>query len=54
MDTWGLGILCYELIVGSAPFVAQTTQETYERISKIDLKFPSHVSPEARDLITKV
>lgn len=27
---------------------------TYRRIAKVDLRIPSHVSPEARDLISKV
>ena len=54
VDTWGLGILCYELLVGRPPFEAASAKDTYERIAKVDLHFPSHVSAEARDLITKV
>lgn len=27
---------------------------TYRRIAKVDLRIPSHVSPDARDLISKV
>jgi hypothetical protein len=27
---------------------------TYRRIAKVDLRIPPHVSPEARDLISKV
>ena len=27
---------------------------TYRRIAKVDLRIPAHVSPEAKDLISKV
>ena len=27
---------------------------TYRRIAKVDLRIPAHVSPEARDVISKV
>eukprot|EP00731_Ephydatia_muelleri_P026922 Em0018g1022a len=36
------------------PFEAPTSEETHKRISKVDLQFPSHVSPGARDLISKL
>ena len=47
-------MLMYEFLVGNPPFEAQTHNETYKRISKVDLKFPAHVSPLARDLLQKV
>ena len=54
VDIWSLGVLCYEFLVGSPPFEAQGHQETYRRISKVDLKFPEHISKEACDLICKL
>ena len=51
---WSLGVLCYEFLVGNPPFVAPNTAQTYRRIVKVDLKFPEHISPGARDLISKV
>jgi serine/threonine protein kinase len=54
VDIWSLGVLCYEFLVGSPPFEAQGHSETYRRIAKVDLKFPSFVSDQAKDLITKL
>ena len=54
VDVWSLGVLMFEFMVGNPPFEAQTHNETYKRISKVDLKFPPHVSPLARDLLQKV
>lgn len=54
VDVWSLGVLMYEFLVGSPPFEAQGHNETYRRISHVDLHFPNDVSTEARDLITKL
>ena len=54
VDTWALGVLAYEFLVGTPPFEAEGHSETYRRIVKVDLRFPPHVSPEARDFITRL
>ncbi|XP_013382422.1 aurora kinase A-A [Lingula anatina] len=54
VDLWSLGVLCYEFLVGKPPFEAEGHTETYRRISKVELRFPSHVSDGARDLISKL
>ena len=54
VDLWSLGVLCYEFLCGKPPFEAEGHNETYRRISKVDLKFPAHVSEGARDLISNV
>lgn len=54
VDLWSLGVLCYELLVGRPPFESKTHNETYKLIANIEYKLPSHISPGAKDLITKV
>ncbi|KAL1543449.1 Serine/threonine-protein kinase Aurora-3 [Salvia divinorum] len=56
VDNWTLGILCYEFLYGVPPFEAESQMDTFERIKKIDLAFPStsDVSAEAKDLISRL
>ncbi|KFM69803.1 Aurora kinase A, partial [Stegodyphus mimosarum] len=54
VDLWCLGVLCYEFLVGSPPFESQSQQDTYKRIRKVDIHFPSHVSDLAKDFIMKL
>lgn len=54
VDLWCIGVLCYELLVGNPPFESASHNETYRRIVKVDLKFPSSVPVGAQDLISKL
>nr|XP_020653150.1 aurora kinase A isoform X1 [Pogona vitticeps] len=54
VDLWSLGVLCYEFLVGKPPFEAETYQETYRAISKVEYKFPPFITEGARDLISKL
>ena len=55
VDLWSLGVLAYEFLVGSPPFEELSGYgATYKRIARVDLKIPEFVSPEARDLISRV
>ncbi|XP_039139117.1 serine/threonine-protein kinase Aurora-3-like [Dioscorea cayenensis subsp. rotundata] len=56
VDNWTLGVLCYEFLYGVPPFEEHDQNDTFRRIMKVDLNFPStpRVSPEAKDLITKL
>lgn len=54
VDLWSLGVLTYEFLVGKPPFEAETNNETYKLITKVDVKYPAHVSTEAKDLISRL
>ncbi|XP_065620807.1 serine/threonine-protein kinase Aurora-3 [Quercus suber] len=56
VDNWTLGILCYEFLYGVPPFEAESQSDTFRRIMKVDLSFPSTpcVSTEAKDLILRL
>jgi len=54
VDLWSLGVLTYEFLVGKPPFEAENNNETYRRITRVDLKFPPHVSDGAKDLIAQL
>lgn len=54
VDIWCLGVLMYEFLAGNPPFVAKTYKDTYRRIAKVDLIFPSHFSEEAKALLLQL
>ncbi|XP_035916652.1 aurora kinase B-like [Anopheles stephensi] len=54
VDQWCLGILCYEFLVGNPPFESQTTQNTYDKIRRLDIVYPRHMTTGAINLISKL
>ncbi|XP_029032810.1 aurora kinase C-like [Osmia bicornis bicornis] len=54
VDLWGLGVLCYECLVGTPPFLAKTYEQTYMKIKKAKYKFPDFVSDGAKNLISQL
>ncbi len=54
VDLWCLGILTYEFCVGRPPFESDTQVSTCNKIKAVDLKFPTHLSNEVCDLISKL
>eukprot|EP00494_Astrolonche_serrata_P027953 UN28218 len=39
VDTWALGVLCYEFLVGRSPFESDNKRTIFKRIKIVDLKF---------------
>ncbi|KAL1633568.1 cytochrome c oxidase subunit 1 [Diplodia intermedia] len=54
VDWWAFGILVYEFLVGQPPFWDQNPMKIYEQIVEGRVRFPSAMSPDARDLISKL
>ncbi|XP_037033453.1 aurora kinase C-like [Bradysia coprophila] len=55
VDLWSLGVLCYELLVGKAPFFSNSAHhDTYRSIVDGKYVIPSFVSAPARHLISKL
>lgn len=51
---WIVGVLCYELSAGYAPFESETPSETCRLVGTVEYRLPVHVSFRARNLIPKV
>lgn len=54
VDQWCLGILCYEFLVGNPPFESSNTEMTYEKIRRLEINYPKHMSSGAKDLISRL
>jgi aurora kinase len=56
VDVWCLGVLMFEFLVGVPPFETESYKATYDRIQRVDLKFPRDpaISNEAKDLIKQL
>ncbi|XP_061716887.1 uncharacterized protein LOC133524749 [Cydia pomonella] len=54
VDNWGLGVLCYELLVGYPPFHGEDTRQTFENNRNVRIKYPEYVFEKAKDLMGKL
>ncbi|KAJ4910973.1 Serine/threonine-protein kinase GRIK2 [Raphanus sativus] len=50
-DTWAVGVTLYYMILGQYPFLADTLQDTYDKIVNNPLILPDGLNPLLRDLM---
>jgi len=54
VDTWALGVLTYEFLVGTSPFEAKSMKRIMNRIKAMDFTYPPCITPLAKDFISKL
>ncbi|KAK9765072.1 hypothetical protein K7432_006898 [Basidiobolus ranarum] len=54
VDWWSLGIMIYDMLTGAPPFRGSNRKKTMEAILNKKLRIPNYLSPDAKDLITRL
>ncbi|ORX81912.1 Pkinase-domain-containing protein [Basidiobolus meristosporus CBS 931.73] len=54
VDWWSLGIMIYDMLTGAPPFKGSNRKKTMEAILNKKLRFPNYISPDAKDLMTRL
>ena len=53
-DWWCVGILAFECLTGTTPFVSNDPMEGYRKIIKCRVPWPATLSPQSKDFIDKL
>ncbi|EFA80964.1 protein serine/threonine kinase [Heterostelium album PN500] len=54
VDWFSVGVMLFEFLTGLPPFSADTVEMTFQNILQRNIKWPSDISPEAKDIIDKL
>ncbi|ODV88540.1 hypothetical protein CANCADRAFT_20311, partial [Tortispora caseinolytica NRRL Y-17796] len=54
VDWWSLGAVTFDLLTGSPPFTGNNYSKIIEKITKSKLVLPFHLSPYAKDFVTRL
>lgn len=52
VDIWCIGVLVYELLLGSPPFISDSLEDTMERIGNASITLPQFLTRSCIDFIT--
>ena len=54
VDWWSLGAVAFDLLTGNPPFTGNNNAKIQEKILKAKIKFPYFLTPDAKDLLTRL
>ena len=54
VDIWSIGIICYQMLIGNPPFIANNIKETADKIKEGNIKIPTNLSKEVISFLNNI